>query len=200
MILETLRDEWLQKIASLPFVQGIQFGNLTQIQRDYYLAQDHYYLAIYGVATEEIDNILALLSLQAKASDKYEKSAHEALQPSIQWQDMPIGRVTREYAAFIAEVMAGSDALKKMLVMLPCLESYHLLARHMKQDLRTSSKYAAWINFYTQDTYVADVLRYQTGVAQLIAQKDELADEDIAIYQQAYQYEHNFWQVCMVTD
>jgi len=191
-----VRNDYLAKIRNLDFVREIKDGRLSQKRRDYYLAQDHYYLAAFSEATEMVDGILRSEGFLSHARDGYEASAHDALKPSKGWKEIAIGQTSLEYTAFMMNVMKNGSDLQKVLVMLPCLESYYYLAKAMKEDFRTSTEFQDWIQFYTQPAYVEDVNRYHACLEQLITKQDGFKDEDIAIYTQAYDYEVDFWQVC----
>ena len=42
-----IRDRMMATIMAEPFVQGIRTGVLSQMSRDYYVAQDHHYVDVF---------------------------------------------------------------------------------------------------------------------------------------------------------
>lgn len=87
MDLEKLQSKWLSSIENLPFVTGIRNGRLSQSQRDYYIAQDFYYLDTYTSAINKTNEILNKLEiLKGTNLNSNELDAHLALHPSNKWK------------------------------------------------------------------------------------------------------------------
>jgi thiaminase/transcriptional activator TenA len=199
--MEQIQNKWMDRISQCRYVQGIQYNTLTQRQRNYYVAQDHYYLEIFGAAFNEVNRILDGLGLLSEVQSVDESDAHQALKPNDGWQQEIIGDVSKAYTGYIQEIMQTGDDLQKVLVMLPCLESYYLLAAGMKNDVETSDEYKGWIEYYTQSAYIGQVRRYRQGIVELVEgsrAEARIAPADLQVYEQAYQHEYDFWEQCVV--
>lgn len=199
--MQQIQDKWMNQIAQCRYVRGIQYNDLTQRQRNYYVAQDHYYLDVFGQAFTEVEHILERLGLQSEVTSVDETDAHQSLKPNADWKNEEIGDVSKAYTDYIQTIMQTGDDLQKVLVMLPCLESYYLLAAGMKQDSATSNEYQGWMEYYTQQAYIAQVTRYRQGVLKLVQETrsdSRIGLADLTVYEQAYQHEYHFWEQCVV--
>lgn len=201
--LQSIQKKWLAAINEVEFMQRLEQGTLTQAQRDYYVAQDHFYLNRFDLVFTETNHILNELGLEAVARNTNEWEAHQALQPSDLWGTHPIGLTSKAYVRFLEQVFQTTDELHKLLAVLPCLESYHLLACQMKNNIHYHEKhpYKGWIDYYTDTLYRKEVLRNQKGIVLLMKNRgttERVSVETIQIYEKAYQYEYEFWQQCFV--
>lgn len=201
--LQNVQEKWFAAISEAEFVQRLEQGTLTQAQRDYYVAQDHFYLNKFDSVFTETNHILNELGLKTVARNTNEWEAHQALQPSDLWETHAIGLTSRAYVRFLEQVFQTTDKLHKLLAVLPCLESYHLLACQMKNNIHYHEKhpYKGWVDYYTGTLYRKEVLRNQKGILLLMKNRESterILVGTIQIYEKAYQYEYEFWQQCLV--
>lgn len=187
----------LNDIYQSSFVKGIGFNNLSQQQRDYYVAQDSYY-------TDEFSHLFDLTitkltteqqSTQPQTLD--ETVAHDALLASPNMLNIPPDEHNLAYLNHMkTEIMTG-DATNAMLALLPCTESYHLIG---KRYLNTTAHntYSPWLEYYTSSAY-QDFTQWSWHVidAQIPDwQKLPVNDQKryLNTYLTSYQFELSFWE------
>lgn len=188
--LQPIQEKWLTQIKRLPFLQGLRQGHLSQTTRDFYVAQDEYYIAHFMAVTEQIK---ALPATNDEPLD--EGDAHLGLNPSPDWVNCAITDESKAYVYFL-ESGPKNDDVTQLLRTIPCAESYYLLALSM-QNQPHAHQYQAWIDYYTSPAYQDAVTHYLATLQELIeARGYPLQANELAIYEKGYQFEFSFWEQC----
>ena len=174
-----IRDEMMAAIMQEPFVQGIRTGVLSQASRDYYVAQDHHYVAVFMMLLEQTNAQLPLELRRNVMHESDESDAHLGLAPSERYHQIAVGTHNANYLNHLRETVAQGDPLASMLALLPCTESYGLIAQRLQQQGVASNGFNDW-SWRTVD--------------QLFARTQATTADYAGIYETSYEHELAFWQ------
>ncbi|MCW0953148.1 TenA family protein [Weissella ceti] len=196
--LKIIRDKYMGQIHEMPFVMNLAAGQLTQAQRDYYIAQDHYYVETFTKYSTRVYNQLIMQGYQLPGMLSDESDAHAALQanPENIAQIKP-GQHNESYLAHMAEQTSQGDVLAGVLSLLPCVESYYLIAKAGLDTGEVNTNYRAWFDFYTSKKYHDWVVLYWQVLNDYLANPQQRTLTDFSyvdIYVKSYQHEIAFWQ------
>ncbi|QIL50284.1 transcriptional regulator [Weissella coleopterorum] len=191
-----------QTIAGTAFVQALINGTLSQNARNYYVAQDHFYVdkfdAFFQTVTQKLPQTL---QAQQPHGNGLEAEAHQALKPDEDLSNISVGDHNLTYLKHIEVAVSQSDPVAGILALLPCTESYHLLAREFSEQ--AALPFQDWFNYYTSQDYMATTHWLWQTLNTLVPDIGVLSVEQLAawtkIYQQAYEDEINFWQAVPMT-
>lgn len=187
----------LNDIYQSAFVKGIGFDNLSQQQRDYYVAQDSYY-------TDEFSHLfdLTFTKLTTKQQNNQpqtldETVAHDALLASPNILNIPPDDHNLAYLNHMkTEIMTG-DATNAMLALLPCTESYHLIGKRYLNAIAHNT-YLPWLEYYTSSAYQAFTQWSWEVIDSQIPDWQKLSISDqkhyLNTYLTSYQFELSFWE------
>ena len=106
-----IRDEMMVAIMQEPFVQGIRTGVLSQASRDYYVAQDHHYVAVFMMLLEQTNAQLPLELRRHAMSESDESDAHLGLAPSDHYHQISVGAHNVNYLNHLRDTVAQGDPL-----------------------------------------------------------------------------------------
>ena len=81
-----------------------------------------------------------------------------------------------------------------MLALLPCTESYGLIAQRLQQQGVTTTGFNDWVDYYADATYQAIIDWSWRTVDQLFVQTQSATADYAGIYETSYQHELAFWQ------
>lgn len=186
----------LASILQLPFIDGLRSGELSQISRDYYVAQDEYYVARFMDLSLQVEQLLPPNLRSSIVADTNEGDAHLGLAPSNRFKQIEIANHNLAYLAHIEDIVSSGDPLQGLLALLPCTESYHLIGKALLND-HSSERYSTWMKYYVADAYQAGVQWIWQTIDQLVPSFKQI-DSDVlasyeAIYQKSYAFEYDFW-------
>ncbi|MFR2313027.1 MAG: TenA family protein [Weissella confusa] len=150
-----IRDSMMATIMAEPFVQGIRTGVLSQNSRDYYVAQDHHYVDVFMMLLNQTNAQLPLELRRNVMSESDEGDAHLGLAPSERYHQIAVGTHNANYLNHLRETVAQGDPLASMLALLPCTESYGLIAQRLQQQGVASNGFNDWVDYYADATYQA---------------------------------------------
>lgn len=193
--LEQIQTKWLTEIMATPFVQGIRTGDLSQASRDYYVAQDAHYVGHFEVLLAQTMQQLPPTLRRRAAVTADEADAHLGLQPSERYQQIDPAPHNLAYLAHLDQTVQLGDPLASMLALLPCTESYGLIAQKLAQAGVTPGGYTDWVAYYVGDAYQSAVTWSWATVAQLLQQSQSATIDYAGIYATSYQHELTFWQM-----
>lgn len=165
-----IRDSMMATIMAEPFVQGIRTGVLSQNSRDYYVAQDHHYVDVFMMLLNQTNAQLPLELRRNVMSESDEGDAHLGLAPSERYHQIAVGTHNANYLNHLRETVAQGDPLASMLALLPCTESYGLIAQRLQQQGVASNGFNDWVDYYADATYQAIIDWSWRTVDQLFAQ------------------------------
>lgn len=180
----------LQQIQQTQFVNGIGMGTLTQAQRDYYVAQDHYYIKRFTQLWQKMERQLPAELTVIEPQTVGEASAHATLDPSAAVADIKPGQHNLDYLVHMEAMVAQGDGLTSMLALLPCTESYHFIAKQLGLQ---QSRFQGWIDYYRGPEYQA-VTEWCWRVVDTLAKQRAITQTELAGYLRAYEYELLFWE------
>ena len=189
-----IRDRMMAAIMQEPFVQGIRNGKISQTSRDYYVAQDHYYVDVFMRLLDQTNAQLPLELRRKEMTASNESDAHLGLEPSEQYQQIAVGEHNTSYLNHLRATVAQGDPLASMLALLPCTESYGLIAQALQQQGVASNGFNVWVDYYTNQAYQSAIDWSWRTVDQLFAQKQSAPADYASIYETSYQHELTFWQ------
>ena len=92
-----IRDRMMATIMAEPFVQGIRTGVLSQMSRDYYVAQDHHYVDVFMMLLEQTNAQLPLELRRNVMHESDESDAHLGLAPSERYHEIAVGTHNANY-------------------------------------------------------------------------------------------------------
>ncbi|MDR3191032.1 MAG: TenA family protein [Lactobacillaceae bacterium] len=181
-----------QAILADPFVNGIGQGDLPQHARDYYVAQDHYYCEQFMDLFDRVDALLPADVKAQKPVSTQEDVAHQALKPSVAWQQVQPDMHNLVYLEHMNQAIQ-TDPLAGMLALQPCTESYHLIGTHLAQQTAPQNPLQGWIDYYTHDFY-RNFNQWSTQTIDQLGGNQDIDPQHLEIYLKSYQYELEFWQ------
>lgn len=193
-----IQTKWLTKIMATPFVQGIRTGELSQASRDYYVAQDTHYVGRFETLLAQTMQQLPPTLRRRGAVTADESDAHLGLQPSNRYHQIDLTPHNLAYLAHLDQTVRLGDPLASMLALLPCTESYGLIAQKLAQAGVAPSGYTDWVAYYVGDAYQSAVTWSWTTVAQLLQQSQSATIDYAGIYATSYQHELTFWQMLKI--
>lgn len=189
----------LGQIEQSSFIQGMVTGKLTQKQRDYYVAQDQYYLQAFDAYFNQVvAQVAPQWQKQLPVLGEAEADAHAALRPGPGVSKIAKDPVNQAYLAHLNQALDDNwQPLAGMIALLPCIESYHLIA--VKFQPQAALVYHGWFDYYAGLEYQQLVEWFwQVVNTELQQVLPHLTADDWQIlqriYQQSYQDEFNFWQ------
>lgn len=178
------------------FVQGIGSDNLSQTQRDYYVAQDTYYTDYFGKLFDLTTEKLTPLQQASKPVSTDGQTAHDALLASQAMLNIPPDQHNLAYLEHMEKAIMQGDATNAMLALLPCTESYHLIGTHFINKFPNNT-YEPWLAYYTSPDYKAFTQWSWQVVDQQVPDWQKLSFETqqayLSTYLTSYQYELTFW-------
>lgn len=190
----------LGQIEQNAFIQGMVTGELTQRQRDYYVAQDQYYLQAFDAYFDQVvAQVAPQWQMQLPVLGEAEADAHAALRPGSGVAQIAKDSVNQAYLLHLKLALDDKwQPLAGMVALLPCIESYYLIAVKFQQQAATT--YHGWFDYYAGLEYQQLVEWFWRVInAELQQVLPQLTADDWhglqKIYQQSYQDEFNFWQV-----
>ena len=189
-----IRDSMMATIMAEPFVQGIRTGVLSQTSRDYYVAQDHHYVDVFMMLLEQTNAQLPLELRRNVMHESDESDAHLGLAPSEDYHQIAVGTHNKNYLNHLRETVAQGDPLASMLALLPCTESYGLIAQRLQQQGVATTGFNDWVDYYADATYQAIIDWSWRTVDQLFARTQAATADYAGIYETSYQHELAFWQ------
>lgn len=189
-----IRDEMMAAIMQEPFVQGIRTGVLSQASRDYYVAQDHHYVAVFMMLLEQTNAQLPLELRRHAMSESDESDAHLGLAPSDHYHQISVGAHNVNYLNHLRDIVAQGDPLASMLALLPCTESYGLIAQRLQQQGVASTGFDVWVDYYANQAYQSIIDWSWRTVDQLFAQTQSATTDYARIYETLYHHELTFWR------
>lgn len=189
-----IRDSMMATIMAEPFVQGIRTGVLSQTSRDYYVAQDHHYVDVFMMLLNQTNAQLPLELRRNVMPESDESDAHLGLAPSERYHQIAVGTHNANYLNHLIETVAQGDPLASMLALLPCTESYGLIAQRLQQQGVASNGFNDWVDYYADATYQAIIDWSWRTVDQLFARTQAATADYAGIYETSYQHELAFWQ------
>lgn len=184
-------------IAKTQFVQALVNGSLPQEARNYYVAQDHFYVDKFDEFFQAVFQKLPIqLQIKKPQVNGLEAEAHEALKPSPDLSNIAVGEHNVAYLQHIEHAVKTSDPIVGILALLPCTESYHLLARDFTDQ--ADPKFKDWFDYYTSSDYVTFTNWLWQSLNILVPEYQQISNTKLAeweaIYHLAYQDEIKFWQ------
>jgi|GEM_PF-1655367 len=198
-LLTPIKDEMLTTILATDFVQGIRTGALNQKSRDFYVAQDSYYVGVFSELLQQMQTQLPTDWQRPMLDSSNEADAHLGLNPSSAYQEIAPAQHNEDYLTHLRATVALGNPLASLLALLPCTESYGLIGQSLVKQGVTATGYQEWVDYYTSSAYQQVVEWSWQAVDDLFI--TELKDADIdyrAIYQASYQHELDFWQAAFL--
>jgi thiaminase/transcriptional activator TenA len=189
-----IRERMLAMIMQEPFVQGIRTGDLSQASRDYYVAQDHHYVDVFMRLLEQTNAQLPSQLRRNAMSESNESDAHLGLATSERYKQIVVGVHNTDYLDHLRDTVAKGDPLASMLALLPCTESYGLIAQRLQQQGVASTGFGVWVDYYADQAYQSIIDWSWRTVDQLFAQKQSATADYAIVYETSYQHELAFWQ------
>ena len=187
----------LDDIYQSSFVQGIGYNNLSQAQRDYYVAQDSYYTDYFSKLFDLTTAKLTPLQQASKPSATDEQDAHDALLASPAMSNITPDQHNLAYLKHMETAITAGDATNAMLALLPCTESYHLIGEHFLKATPNNT-YEPWLSYYTSPEYQAFTQWSWQVIDQQVPDWQQLSHEIqqtyLATYLTSYRYELTFWE------
>ncbi|SCB74824.1 TenA family protein [Weissella bombi] len=187
----------LKEIYQSPFVKGIGFDNLSQQQRDYYVAQDTYYTDMFSHLFDLTTDKLTSRQQADQPQSLDESLAHDALLASPNMLNIPPDDHNLAYLNHMKTAITNGDATNAMLALLPCTESYHFIGKHYLKTTQHNT-YLPWLEYYSSPAYQAftqwswQVVDAQNPNWQNLA--SDIKKQYLHTYLTSYQYELSFWE------
>ncbi len=188
--LTTQATPLLHQIRQTAFVTGIGTGELTQAQRDYYVAQDHYYIERFTQMWQAMEQQLPPELVARQPKTLGEAGAHATLEPSAAAAQIKPGQHNLDYLAHMEALIAQGDGLTSMLALLPCTESYYLVAKQLGTRV---ARFQGWIDYYRGPEYQA-MTEWCWQVVDHLTTQRAITQSELAGYLRAYEYELLFWE------
>lgn len=186
-----------QAIAQTAFVQALVDGSLSQAARNYYVAQDHFYVEQFDEFFQTVFQALPPRIQAHKPQESgLESEAHQALRPASDLSDILVGQHNIAYLQHIDQAIKKDDPVAGILALLPCTESYYLLAKDFTDQ--AALPFQAWFDYYTSSDYLAFTNWLWQALNTLVPEYQQISVEQLSvwesIYHLAYQDEIEFWQ------
>ena len=198
-LLTPIKDEMLATILATDFVQGIRTGVLNQKSRDFYVAQDSYYVGVFAQLLQQMQLQLPAGWQRPILDSSNEADAHLGLNPSSAYRQIMPAEHNEAYLTHLRETVALGNPLASLLALLPCTESYGLIGQALAEQGVLPAGYQAWVDYYTSPAY-QDIVHWSWQAVDKLWMTDlkDASVDYLAIYQQSYQHELAFWQAAFL--
>jgi thiaminase (transcriptional activator TenA) len=187
-------------IDELPFLTGLEAGDLPGDTFTYYLAQDAHYLADYG-------RVLAAAASQATDPEELILWAGSAVTTVVVERQLHAAHVadfaatTRSptctaYTSYLFSLVAAGRYPVLAAGILPCFWIYEDVGRRLKERLGdlTGHPYADWISTYGDPEFAASTEKAKQVLDSLAAQADPATVARMhEAFATASRYEWMFW-------